>query len=35
MINTLVQVRVDENLKNATEALGPDGSSRFIAGSEG
>ena len=25
----------DENLKNATEALGPDGSSRFIAGSEG
>lgn len=25
----------DENLKNATEALGPDGSSRFIPGSEG
>ena len=25
----------DENLKNATEALGPDGSSRFIAGKEG
>ena len=33
--NKITGPAFDEDLKNATEALGPDGSSRFIPGSEG